>query len=372
MITMSSDPLNDADRLASDGVPRATRLSQAPLAIAVVLLCIFPRAAAAENSSPTSVLNNPTGPDMTVIYTNTKSEVAYWYYTPLGWANGPFGGSVAEGTSPVAMTDPEHGYVWVYFVNPSSELDLFVYLGKGWSGVEKVGGKVAADSSPALVLNNPAEAYQTVFYINSKHEVAWWYYASGWANGSFGGSVKEGTSPAATVDLENSDVWVYYVNSTGEIERFTYEGKGWEGPFKVGGKVAANSSPAVVLNSASGPTYTVFYVNSKHEIAYLHREKEWTSGTLGGSVAEGTSPEATINSSNGDMYVYYVNSSHELATFSYAGTWTGPTTIGGKVATNSSPTALLDLTKQYLFYLNGSDAMEYFTHREEWAGPTVP
>lgn len=114
-------------------------------------------------------------------------------------------------------------------------------------------------------------------------------------------------------------------------------------------------------------------VNSKHEIAYWHYEKGWTSGTLGGSVKEDTSPAATVNTFNGHMYVYYVNSSGELATFSYNGaTWTGPTTLGGKVASNSGPTAFLNSNNQYVYFFNGSNEVETFTNTGEWAGPSFP
>jgi hypothetical protein len=346
------------------------------MVVAATLLCGSPQAATAEeNSSPASVLNDHTGPELTVFYPNGSNEIAYWLYTPLGWSKNVLGGDVKEGSSPAAMVDSENGDEWTYYVNTAGELDLFVNSGR-WSGSVKVGGQVAANSSPAIVLNNPAGPYSSIFYANSKHEIAWWYYGGSWSSGVFGGDVKQSTSPAAMVDPENGYVWVYYVNASDEIELFVNAGK-WEGPDKVGGKVAAASSPAVVLNdpsSPAGPYSTIFYVNSKHEIAYWHFESGWSSGTLGGSVAEGSSPAATADTFNGHMYVYYVNSNHELATFSYNGsTWTGATRLGGKVASNSTATALLDSSGQYVYYLNGSDEIEAFTNMgEEWSGPSLP
>ena len=359
------------DRAVSDRGCRRTRRCGALIAVAAVLLCALPSAATAvQNSSLASVLNSSTGPEMTVFYPNVNNEAAYWLHTSLGWSKGIFGGSIKESTSPAAIIDPDNSDEWMYYVNSSSEIGLFVTTGGKWSGPDDIGGIVAANSSPAVVLNNPAGPYSSIFYVNSKHEIAYWYWQNGWYSGTFGGKVNESTSPAAMVDPANGDVWVYFVNTNNEIELFANTGK-WSGPDDIGGKVATASSPAIVLNSASGPYSTIFYVNSKHEIAYWHWENGWTSGTLGGSVAEGTSPAATVNTFNGHMYVYYVNSSSEIAAFSYNGaTWTGPTKLGGKVASNSSPTALLDSNDQYVYFLNGSDEVETFTNTGEWVGPS--
>jgi hypothetical protein len=89
-----------------------------------------------------------------------------------------------------------------------------------------------------------------------------------------GGNVKEGTSLASTIDTANGDVYVYFVNSKGELVDFYFNGK-------------------------------------------------WTKAVLGGEVSSGSSP--TAGSSN--QYLYYLNGSREVESFSFEGSWIGPTSL---------------------------------------------
>src|ERR1700722_2875474 len=230
----------------------------------------------AAGSDPALVLNNPSDPDLTVFYVNTKHEIAYWYYTPAGWASGTFGGSVNENTSPAAAVAPETGYVWVYFVNASNEIEFFDYVSGSWGGPSKVGGSssVATDSTPVLLLNNASGLNQTTFYVNTKHEIAYWHYLSGWSSGIVGGSVKEDTSPAGTVNTANGYTHVYYVNGSGELADWYFDGK-WEGPSALGGDVASNSSPTAV----GATNQYVYYANGGGGIGGFSLVENWIGPT---------------------------------------------------------------------------------------------
>ena len=108
----------------------------------------IPTRGAAENSSPSAVLNSPSGAEQTVFYVNAKNEVADWNYT-TSWANGVLGGAVKSNTSPAAIRTA-NGDDFVYYVNSSGEVAYFVNNGK-WSGAKAIGGKVASNSSPTVV-----------------------------------------------------------------------------------------------------------------------------------------------------------------------------------------------------------------------------
>ena len=171
----------------------------------------------------------------------------------------------------------------------------------------------SAGQTPAIV-KDPSTGRQTVFYVNSSNEIAFYYShpSLGWVKGVVGGSVKPGTSP--TVTAIGSNQYVYYVNSSGQIANWTFSGGKWIGPT-----------------------------------------------TFGGTVAENSSPWAIVNPSTNYQYVYYVNGSGEINSWSWTGAWSGPNTVGGKVAANTSPTVALAGGNQYLSYVNSSGEIASFT-----------
>jgi hypothetical protein len=59
-----------------------------------------------------------------------------------------------------------------------------------------------------------------------------------------GGSVKEGTNLASTVNTLNGDAYVYFVNSKGELADFFFNGT-WTKPTRGGEVASGNSSTAV-------------------------------------------------------------------------------------------------------------------------------
>jgi hypothetical protein len=67
-------------------------------------------------------------------------------------------------------------------------------------------------------------------------------------------------------------MYVYYVNSSGEIATFSSNGSTWTGPTKLGGKVASNSSPTALLDSNN---QYVYFLNGSDEAETFTNTGEW-------------------------------------------------------------------------------------------------
>jgi hypothetical protein len=81
------------------------------------------------------------------------------------------------------------GEMYVYYVNSSNNAMMYWgFAGGKWYNGE-VGGKVAANTSPAAVYTPSGEMY--VYYVNSSNNaMMYWGFAGGkWYNGELGGKV---------------------------------------------------------------------------------------------------------------------------------------------------------------------------------------
>jgi hypothetical protein len=293
--------------------------------------------------------------------------------TGMGTPNGVPPSRVAEDTSPAAITNSSPNEQWSFYVNSEHEIAYWhnSLTSKGWvNGV--VGGSVKAGTSPTAVVYSTGEVF--LYYVNSLGEIANWTYSeSQWVGRAFGGKVASGSSPFAITNPTTNYQYVFYVNSSNEVADFLLNSKEWTGPNTVGGKVKANTSPTALVYS-TGEAF-VYYVNSSSEIAnWTLSEGKWVGRPFGGAVAAESSPFAITNRSTNYQYIYYVNSSNEVADFLLnSKEWTGPNTVGGKVKADTSPTTLVYSNGSGFVYYNSSTSEigNWTLSEGKWVGPTA-
>jgi hypothetical protein len=72
-----------------------------------------------------------------------------------------------------------------------------------------------------------------VYYVNSSGGISEWIWngSNTWWNGTRGGNVAPGTSPAVVRNATTGEMWVYYVNSSGGISEWVWNGSNnwWNG-----------------------------------------------------------------------------------------------------------------------------------------------
>jgi hypothetical protein len=230
------------------------------------------------------------------------------------------------------------------------------------------------ETSSNWVIRDPDSGDTWVYYVNTSGQVAEWNWdGSSWQSGVIGGSVASGTTPTVVRDPVSGDVWIYYVNSSHQIAQWDWDGSSWQSGL-IGGSVASGASPAVVRNPTSGDTW-VYYVNSSGQIAEWNWDgASWQGGVIGGSVASGTSPAVVRDPSSGDLWVYYINSSAKLAEWNWDGaSWQGGV-IGGSVASGTSPAVVRSPSSGdiWVYYVNSSAAVaEWNWDGASWQGGVV-
>jgi hypothetical protein len=295
----------------------------------------------------------------------SSHEVWNWNWTAAtGWGTYGLGGSIAPGTVPAAVrdaSDPTYGSQYVYFVNKSGEIANWNWTAATNWGYYALGGKAAANSSPAVV-RDPTTGSQYVYFVNANNEIANWNWTpkTGWGNYSIGGNVAPGTSPVAVREQgkANGSQFIYFVNSNHQIATWNWtEATGWGYYVLSSAKVAPETNPTVVRDPTTGSQY-IYFVNANNEIATLSKtpSTEWGYYSIGGNVAAGTSPVVVRdqNHINGSQYVYFVNSSNEIATWNWTpSTSWGYYSIGGNVAAGTSPTAVRDAAtgSQHIYFV---------------------
>jgi hypothetical protein len=251
-------------------------------------------------------------------------------------------------TSPSGVVDQANGEQWVFWVTSEGEVAYWHRASSTEGWVKRVlGGNVKAGSSPAAVGHNE-NVY--VYYVNTRGEIANWTYSGGvWQGRAFGGAVAENTSPSAGANPAGTIGDVSYVNTSREIATFYYNGREWLGPTALGGRVKAHTSPAVVVWE-SGETF-VYYVNSEDEIANWTYHSGWIGRPFGGKVAEDSSPSAASNTAASVMLVSYINSGKEVEDFLDNGIeWVGPSKIGGEAKAGSSTSTMMTKSSEVLVY----------------------
>jgi hypothetical protein len=241
---------------------------------------VFTAAPAATTGSATGVTEEEATVHGVVDPEGVETKYYFEYGTSKSLGSKTAEASAGSGTSKVEVSKvitglkPATGYYY-RLVAVNSE-------GEKTSGEEKAfgtaGKPVAEGTTPATIINS-STSEQWVFYVDTAHEIAYWHNSTstkGWVNGVIGGAVKTGTSPTA-VFSSSGGAFVYYVNTSGEIAEWALSEEKWAA-HTLGGKVAAGSSPNAVA-STSSVTQFVFYVNSSNEIEYFGYGGEWSKPT---------------------------------------------------------------------------------------------
>ncbi len=315
----------------------------------------------AEDTSPSAALEPSTGYP-SIYYVDSKHEIAYWTYTTSGWTNGVIGGSVEASTSPTAIDDSTE--TLVYFVNKSGEIDTWAKTTGAWSEYV-LGGSVESGTSPSA-FDVGSELH--VAYINKNKEVAEWRYVGPWTDTTLGGSVEAGTSPTAIYDSNDSEMVIYFVNKSGEVDTWAKTTGVW-GEIVLGGGVESGTSPSAFdvgseLHSA--------YIKSSKEVAEWRYVGPWTDTSLGGSVEEGTSPTTTYDSSTGLSIIYFDNANGEIDTWAKTtGVW-AEIALGGSVEFGTSPVAIQTSGGELrVYYAKQNGEIAEWRYGGPWANATL-
>ncbi len=277
-------------------------------------------------------------------------------------------------TSPSGVVNPSNGEQWSFFVSSEGEVAYWHRASskESWSK-HVIGGNVRKGTSPSAVIYKTGEIF--VYYVNTSGEVANWTYSEGlWVGRAFGGEVAENSSPSVATNVTNTVQYVMYIDKAGEVADFLGNSKGWFGPSTVGGKARAGTSPAVTI--WENKSAFVYYVNTKGEIAnwtYSPPQEEWVGRAFGGKVAEGNSPSAASNASGSVMLVSFVNTHDEIDDFLWNGSsWAGPVEIGGEAKAGTNTSTMLNKSNEVLvYYVNkGGEIASWTLSGETWTAAT--
>jgi hypothetical protein len=185
------------------------------------------------------------GTSPTVSYDETTSETSVYFVRPnatigqlrwtgqYGWQQATLGGAVRARTSPNVVLHQGSQQQWIYFVASDGALKYFNYnpaTPGGWTGPFALSAEVAPNTSPTAIID-PATYQQWVYYADPSGNIDYWNWtgANGWLPYSLSASVAPGTSVATALDLTTKQQWVYYRDSGGSIFYWNWNGAagGW-------------------------------------------------------------------------------------------------------------------------------------------------
>ncbi len=290
-----------------------------------------------------------------VYYADKSGLLRVMWGTPTEPHQSKLEGHVSPGTVPSALRLP-NGEQAVYYVAPSNEIREEVFNGIKWVDVG-IGRTVRAGTNLSTVL--AADGTQSVYYVNTEGKVKQAYYVPGsgeWKTGLVGGYAQAGASPTVITDRPSGRVWVYYVNTAGQMAIELWENNVWtSGALLPGATPRAGSTPTV-LRLPNGEQ-SIFYVNTSGTISqYVWNNVNWIPvnlPNLGYGVRPGTNPSVLYDPVSGCQALYYVNSSGSVAQLQWVPTlkeWKN-TPLGGLAAPGASPVALRDTIsgRQWVF-----------------------
>jgi hypothetical protein len=282
---------------------------------------------AAANTNPTVIRNEASGLQY-LYYTGSNGAIWTWEYIPSTkkWANSEVGGSVASGSSPAAVRNESTGDLWVYYIGSSNNTVwklTYVASAKKWEPAKELGsGTAAANTSPAIV-RSEGSGLQYLYYTGSSGAIWTWRYTpstNAWAKEELGGIASPNTSPVVARKESTGDQWVYYIGSNNAVWKLTYvaSAKKWEPAKELGsGAAAANTSPALVRNEASGLQYLYYIGSNKGVWTWEYVSETWGKYEVGGQAGSGATPAVVRNESTGDLWVYYVSNSDTMRGWTY-------------------------------------------------------
>jgi len=311
--------------------------------------------------------------DQSLFYAGAAEALTQSRWTPLtGWTSETIRGTVATGTIPTAVQDSS-GDKWVYYVDRATNRIAFSAwtAREGWSNTVLTGTTEAAAGSSPTAVRDATTGNQYVFYVARSGAIAKWFWESrsGWVNSTIGGSAAANTSPTVIRDPSTGFENVFYVDSR-ERSLAAFGGTPvvpGSANMIFGGRVlAANSSPAAVINPTSGREQ-VYYVASETTIAVWSTSSSgWINNNVGGSAAANTSPSVVLDTATTITNVFYVNNRERgLAAFGGVppGSWSNQI-FGGTAALNTSPVGIRDsfTGANWLWYVDSATG-----HRAYWA-----
>jgi len=173
-----------------------------------------------------------------------------------------------------------------------------------------------------------------------------------------------GSSPTTLVDNATGDHYVYFAGTDGQIHEDWYNGTGWYTYLDVTSSVPVRpgTSPAALIDTTTHDRY-VYFVGTDGQI-----HENWYNGanwytyldvTSPVAVASGSSPAAVIDPVTGDRYVYFIGTDGQVHENFYNGTnWATYLDVTSKVtaAPDTSPAVLVDPTTgdRYVYFI-GTD-----------------
>jgi hypothetical protein len=189
----------------------------------------------APGTSPTVSFDEATK-ETSVYYVKPDMQIGQLQWTvALGWRSATLGASARAGTSPTVVLHQGSKQQWIYFVAADGALKYFNYnpaTPGGWSGPFALSASVAPNASPTAIID-PATYQQWVYYPDPSGNIDYWNWnsGSGWLPYSLTGPVAPGTSVAVALDLASKQQWVYYRNTSGSISYWNWNVSGGWKPY---------------------------------------------------------------------------------------------------------------------------------------------
>ena len=284
------------------------------------------------------VVRNPRTGSMAVYYNANNGQI--WNYNTQqaggtsGWSSYALSGggaAAAANASPSVVYNPATGFTAVYYVGPNGRMWNYNWtLQNSWSAYELSGGgaAAAANASPSVVYN-PATGFTAVYYVASNGRM-WsynWTLQNSWSAYELSGggaAAAANASPSVVYNPATGFTAVYYVGPNGRMWNYNWTLQNSWSAYELSGggaAAAANASPSVVYNPATGFT-AVYYVGPNGRMWNYNwtLQNSWSAYELSGggaAAAANASPSVVYNPATGFTAVYYVASNGQMWNYNW-------------------------------------------------------
>jgi serine/threonine protein kinase len=209
---------------------------------------------------------------------------------------------------------------------------------------------------------------QSVAFVNSRQQILYDHYASGW----HGPKVLPGSSRADSPIVLSSYGNVFFIEPDGQVVNDYLIKSGWAGPGPIGGNAEAGSGLAFFQGNGPKSHPAVVFVNARGRLAYDYFASSWRGPKVLPGQPRADSP--LVISPNGHK-VFFIERSGRVAADSSVSGWKGPARIGGFAQARSglafSPGSRSAGTRPAVVFVSASGKLVYDHYASRWRGPAV-
>jgi hypothetical protein len=184
---------------------------------------------------------HPTGTQANVFYVGADGQIWNWFWNGSIWTNGVLGaGEVvqdfASASGVAAAWHPDGTQANVFYVGNNGQIWNWYWDGSAWSNSALGTGEPAASFTVAGAacgvagVWNPDGTQANVFYVDNSGQIWTWFWdGSAWSNSVLGtGKVAQGgTAVAAAWHPDGTQANVFYVGGNGQIWNWFWDGSAW-------------------------------------------------------------------------------------------------------------------------------------------------